>query len=233
MVKKDNVLVEFRTLIQETIALIKRYISSFSDDIPPLILRNIITLYQNDDYRKLLVLKNDIGQSLFANLQLYIRARHTYIESLIAQALVSGKKPIFSSKLILDCALKGFFPITQQVQIRGLTLLGLRKSLISLIHQQKIESKSRAIRKRKLPDTIQYMLWKKRALEKVKRNIINEVKASGGDCPVRYLIPGVNKPMSRDTAIYRTIALIQLIRNNALILTRKNNEFHVKLSKYE
>jgi len=233
VVKRNKTLGEFRNLVHETMSLIKRYINSFSEDLPPLILRNIIKLYQNDQYRKLLVSRSDMGQSLFANLQLYVRARHAYIESLIAQALVSRKRSIFGSKLILDYASKGFFPITQQVQIKGLTILGLKKSLISLIHRREIKSESRVIRKRKLPDSIRYILQKKEILGRVKRVILSEVKSSGGICPVRYLLPGSNRPVSRDTAIYRTIALIQLIRSNTLKLIKQNNEFHVKLSEYE
>ncbi len=232
--KNHNELVrELKKLVQETIRLIKNYLDSYSENIPPLVLRNIVELYKNENYRELLVRKSDIGQSLFTNLQLYVKARHTFLEALITQALASKKRPMFSSKLILDYASRGLFPVTQQVEVKGVSLSGLRKALISLIHRREIKSKSRLIKKEILPEPIRYLIWKREIIGKIKELILREVNIAGGACPVRYLLTRHTRPVNEKAAIYRTIALIQLIRNNALELVKRNNEFIVKLSEYE
>ncbi len=230
MVKKERPIITLKKLVTETSKLIRRYIDNYSDELPKVILSNITEIFQNNEYLKLLVSNSDLGQSFFTNLQLYIRARYAYLEALINKALLSKKKPIFGTKLILDYASKGYFPVSQQINIRGISIEGVRKALISLVHQREVKGKSRVINGRTLPNSIQYIIKKRERLRRIREIILSEIKIAGGECPISLMISELNRPISEETMIYRVIALIQLIRNNELEIVKEDNDFVVKLS---
>ena len=226
----DNQLKIKREII-ETIRLIREYIRNRLESLPSEIRERIERILEEDAYKKALVVYSDIGQNLFHNLQLYIRARYNYLEELLRFGLLSTKKPLFGLKIIFDNALSGNFPASSVVRIQGITWKALAKSIMDIKkHSIVFRSKRVLIRKdRRLPDTLQYIIRKRELINIFEKKLIDEVREADGETCIENLISPTSRPISPDSIMPRIFALLKLLKEEKLKIIEKEGKSLVRL----
>ena len=231
MIKMSNqVTRNVKNEIRETIKLIREYLRSYSEYIPSKIQEKIRKFSQNDTYRRSLILHKDLGQSLFHNLQLYVRARYAYLEKLIRSGVISTKKPMFSYKVLFEHAQKGLFPVSQPVQVNGITWAALADSLsvIRKLSSLKIPE-SRLKKRKKLPEPLSYMVKKTIIINAFKDKIVDELFEARGSCSIDHLLSPLYRPISRNSIKFRILALIHLLKNGRVKIEEDEENILVKL----
>ena len=204
--------------IRDIIRLIKEYLSSMSESIPPLIMKKIEKIAQDENYRKTVIEYSELGQSLFHYLQVYVKVRYMYLKKLIELGIISVRKPIFSDTIIFSEALKGNFPFSYPINVLGVSWKALVSSLENLKRYSKDVKKTAFLRgkKKKLPDILEYITEKMRKIKVVKKRILEELDESNQKVPLTALISTLSRPLSTTEAQLRLISILDLLREGSI-----------------
>ena len=202
--------------IKELVELLKEYVRTRADSIPPKIRNKIKKFIDDALYRESLLVFKDLGQSLFYNLQLYVKARYNYLREIIRYELLMGKKPLFSHKIIFETALQGKFPIGAHAEVLGISYQALIKSLLELKKHTLVLPIKRKKRRIKIPPYVNYIYEKRRIIDYYKDLLLRELQEAGNECPLDYLISPWSRPIPITSITPRILALIQLIKENEI-----------------
>jgi len=210
----------------------KEYIKTGAEGLPRIILNNIVDISDNADVRRILIRDTDLGISFFQMLNLYVKARHNYVEQLLQASKVSLNKPLSSIKMVLEAVKREEFPITHIVSIQGFSYEALKEGLEQLIlGGQKVRKALKKRLKRVLPEIVTHLLKKNSFLKKLEETLLNEIIKNEGKCRIEEVVRRRELVQTELEVKLRVIGVLRLLKNGNLLYDYKENI--VKVKRYE